>query len=211
MNISSLSSNINSLRKQIIVLGAAVLVLTITLFISVVKLTQIHERVVVVPPGLTGPVTIDWGRADAEYMKSFGFFYATLLGTINPTNINYVADRLSFITEPTVFSDINKQIRSLARDPVFRSSIASANFSVSQMIEDKESGKIFAVGDNTTYSGVGSPTKTQMVYEMEIKIIEGRPLVMSVLRYPGNIARTEKWKRENVGWEKQVAAQEGNS
>lgn len=203
MNISSLSSNINSLRKQVVVLGVVALLLAATLFIAVIKLTQIHDRIVVVPPGLSGPVAIDWGRADTEYMKSFGFFYATLLGTINPSNINYVAERLSFITDRNVFTEINKQIRSLARDPVFISSIASANFSISQMVEDSEGGKIFAIGDNTTYSGVGSPNKTQMVYEMEIKIIEGRPVVQSVSRYPGNIPRTEKWKRENPGWEKQ--------
>ena len=93
MDLSFYSTSLATLRKQVSVLGVACLALSITVCVMSLSLSNVHDRIVVVPPGLSGPVAIDWGRADAEYLKTFGLFYATLLGSVTPRNAMFVARR----------------------------------------------------------------------------------------------------------------------
>lgn len=79
MNHDQYSNSLSALKKQVSILGLACAALSVSVLVSVGTLASRHDRIVVVPPGLSGPVAVDWGRADAEYLKTFGIFYATLL------------------------------------------------------------------------------------------------------------------------------------
>ncbi len=187
-------------RSQSKVLGVVSIVLSAALLLCVFKLVNIHERIVVVPPGLSGPVAIDWGRADAEYLKTFGLFYATLLGTITPRNAEYVADRLSGMTAPNAYAKIRKQILAIGKDPAFVSSGSTSNFVANNLVHEIATGKVFVIGENQTYSGFGAPKVTPVVYEIDAVITEGRPVVNSIVNYPGTDARTIEWKTTHPGW-----------
>ena len=196
------SNSLTSLKRQVSILLLACAALTLTVLICVGSLTSRHDRIVVVPPGLSGPVAIDWGKADVEYMKSFAIFYATLLGTITPRNAEYVADRLSAMTATNSYPLIRKSILSMAKDPSFANSGSATNFVSNQVINEPETGKVFVVGDNQIYSGFGHPKITPVVYEMDISIIEGRPIVSSVVNYPGVDGHTLDWKLNHPDWNK---------
>ena len=202
MNLDIHAASIAGLKKQVSVLGVSCAALSIGLLIAVTALTGRHDRIVVVPPGLSGPVAIDWGKADAEYIKTFGIFYSTLLGTINPRNAEYVADRLSAMTAPEAYAGIRKSILSVAKDPSFAGSGSTTNFISNQVVFEPEAGKVFVAGENRTYSGFGQPKNVSVVYEMDVQIVEGRPVIFSVSNYPGTEAHTAEWKTAHPGWNK---------
>jgi conjugal transfer pilus assembly protein TraE len=147
-------------------------------------------------------VGVDWGRADAEYIKTFAIFYSTLLGTITPRNAEYVADRLSGMTAAAAYPLIRKSILSVAKDPSFAGSGSTTNFVSNQVVYEPESGLVFVTGDYQVYSGFGQPKIISTVYEMSISIIEGRPVVLSATNYPGTQAHTIEWKIANPAWNK---------
>lgn len=205
MNHDQYSNSLSTLKKQVSVLGLACAGLSLAMLIAMVTLASRHERIVIVPPGLSGPVAVDWGRADAEYLKTFGIFYSTLLGTITPRNAEYVADRLTSMTVADAYPEIRKSILSVAKDPSFAGSGSTTNFVSNQVVFEPQTGKVFVSGDNRVYSGFGQPKITQVVYEMDIRIIEGRPIVYSVTNYSGTEPRTIEWKVAHPGWNKPEA------
>jgi conjugal transfer pilus assembly protein TraE len=186
-------------------LAGAVLILCALLGASEIARSTMHDRIVIVPPGLSGPVAVDWGKADSEYIKTFGVFYATLLGTITPRNADYLADRLSGMTDATAYPIIRKQILAVGKDPAFATSGSTSNFISNQVIFEPVTGKVFVVGENQTYSGFGTPKISPVVYEMAISILEGRPVVFSVSNYAGDQPRTAEWKLQHPTWEKDLA------
>lgn len=204
MKLDLYSNSMTSLKRQVTVLGLTSLALAVALSIMVVSTVTHHDRIVIVPPGLSGPVAVDWGHADAEYLKSFGLFYATLIGTITPRNAQYVSDRLSGMTSAAAYPEIRKKILAVAKDPSFAGSGSTTNFVSNSVVFEPETGKVFIVGQNQTYSGFGAVKIHQVVYEIDARIIEGRPVVSSVINYPGVEARTKLWKTQHPGWDKVV-------
>lgn len=202
MNLNKYTSTLSGAKSATAVLGVACAALSVALLIAVSALASARERVVVVPPGLSGPVRIDWGRADTEYLKTFGVFYSTLLGTINPRNAEYVADRLSGMTAPEAYAQIRKSILATAKDPAFAGSGSTSNFVSRQVIQEPESGLVFVVGENQTYSGFGQAKVTPVTYEMDVRIVEGRPVVYSIVNYAGSDPHTAEWKQAHPGWDK---------
>jgi conjugal transfer pilus assembly protein TraE len=200
MNIDLHTADRESLKRLNMVLGLTTLLLAAALLLVFVSLSGKKERVVIVPPGLSGPVSVDWGRADAEYMKSFALFYATLIGTINPRNVEYVADRLSAMTSPEAYINVRRTLLSLAKDPLFSNGGAVTNFVSNEVIYESESGLIFVLGANQTQTGYGQPKIAPVVYELNVGIVEGRPVVRSVSNYPGTQAHTLEWKAANPNW-----------
>jgi conjugal transfer pilus assembly protein TraE len=196
------SNSLSTLKKRESLLGLTCAALSVSLVIAVSSLAMRRDRVVVVPPGLSGPVAVDWGRANAEYMKTFAVFYSTLLGTITPRNAEYVADRLSGMTSPTAYPLVRKSILAAAKDPAFLNSGSTMNFVSNSVVHENETGKVFVLGEHQVYSGFGMPKVAPVVYELDIRIAEGRPVVMSVTNYPGTDARTKEWKQTHPGWDK---------
>lgn len=197
MNLISHSNNIVSLKRLAAVLSVACVSLSVSNLVLLSSNMAIHERIVVVPPGLSGPVAIDWGKADAEYIKSFGLFYATLVGTIIPKNVEYVADRLSAMTSVEAYPIIRKKLLSLAKDSEFMSSGSSINFISNSIIYEPDRSKVFVVGENRIQSGYGAAKTSNIVYEMDIKIVEGRPILMLLQNYPGDAPKTRLWYEQH--------------
>ncbi|WP_075588247.1 TraE/TraK family type IV conjugative transfer system protein [Rhodoferax antarcticus] len=197
MNLNAHSNNIVSLKRSNSLLAVACVVMALTIAMMAISSSSKHERIVIVPPGLSGSVEVDWGGASAEYIKSFGIFYATLVGTISPKNVTYVADRLSSMTTVNSYSVIRKRLLSLALDPQFVNSGSSVNFVSSEVVYEPERKKVFVIGESRVQSGYGEVKITPIVYEMDIEILEGRPVVMLLDNYVGTAPRTAKWILEH--------------
>lgn len=197
MNLTDHSNNIVSLKRSNSILAIACVVMALTIAMMSISNASKHERIIVVPPGLSGPVEIDWGGASAEYIKTFGIFYATLLGTISPKNVNYVADRLASMTSVSAYSVIRMRLLSLAKDPQFVNSGSSVNFVSNEVVYEPERKKVFVVGESRVQSGYGNVKVSPVVYEMDIDMIEGRPVVMLLENYEGIAAHTAKWIQEH--------------
>lgn len=203
MNLSTHSNNIVSLKRSNSILAIACAVMALTIAMMMISASSKHERIVIVPPGLSGPVEIDWGAASSEYMKTFGIFYATLVGTISPKNVTYVADRLSAMTSVSAYPIIRKRLLSLAQDPQFVNSGSSVNFVSQEVIYEPERKKVFVVGESRVQSGYGNVKVSPIVYEMDIEMMEGRPVVMLLENYEGSQPHTTKWVLEHPNTKKE--------
>lgn len=195
MNVEFQTQSLASKDRMISSLSLTVAALAIALLASVISLVTRHDRIVIVPPGLKEVAKIDWGSADAEYLKSFGMFYTTLMGSITPKNVEFLADRLSSMTAPEIYPQIRSKLLALSKDPSFMSSAASSSFITSQIIYDPETKLVFIVGDNQIFNGFGALKHNNMVYEIDVRMIEGRPVVYGITNYEGTEARTAEWRR----------------
>lgn len=198
MNLISHSNNIASLKRLAAILSVTCISLSISNLVLLSSNTSIHERIIIVPPGLSGPVNVDWGKADAEYIKTFGLFYATLIGTITPRNVEYVADRLSAMTSAEAYPVIRKKLLSLSKDVEFMSSGTAINFISYSIIYEPDRGKVFVTGESRIQAGVGAAKASLVTYEMDIRIIEGRPVVLLLQNYPGDKPHTREWLEQNA-------------
>lgn len=203
MNLNIYGNNIRSLHKLTLILATICLATVVALIFTILHANSIKERIVIVPPGLSGPVSVDWGKADAEYIKTFGVFYSTLVGSINPRNVEYVADRLSAMTSTEAYPQIRRSLLMLAKDPLFMDQATSSNFVSQSLVYEVDRNKVFVIGEIRVQGSTGQARIFPTVYEMTITIKEGRPIVHSVDNYPGGEPHTAKWLLENPGWNKE--------
>jgi len=182
--------------RIIMILSIVVALQTVGLGLLGAKLYRHRERVVVMPPLALQEgrrMEIAWESANQEYAKSFAMYVATLIGNITPENVTFVADSISTYFSPTIYSDVRARILSLAKDEVWSTSTQASYFAPRQVIYEEGTNRVFVVGD-IIITGYGKLSERRpVIYEMIVKIRDGRPLVDHFTSYEGTQPRTVKW------------------
>jgi conjugal transfer pilus assembly protein TraE len=168
--------------------------LALTLMGAVYLAIGNRERVVLVPPQLDTRVSLDMSTASSEYLKSFGLYIATLAGNITPYNIEFITDILSRHLDSRVYTAVRTRLRAVADDPLFRSSGGASWFEAKRLDFEKETSRVFVVGQlNTLSAGKSSADVAPVVYDLKIEMRDGRPLVTALNSYEGSEPHTLKW------------------
>ena len=158
-----------------------------------------RERVVLVPPQLDARVTVGMSTASSEYLKSFGLYIATLAGNITPYNVEFLTGILSRHLDARVYTAVRTKLQAVAADPVFRSSGGASWFEAKRLDYEKETSRVFVVGQfNTLSAGKSSPEVAPVVYDLKIEMRDGRPLVTALDSYEGSEPRTLKWQASHA-------------
>lgn len=182
--------------RAVVILSVVLVLQGIALGIMSVKLYRHRERVVVMPPLALQEgrrMEIAWASANQEYSKSFGLYLATLIANITPENVTFVADSISTYFDSRIYSEVRTKILSLAQDEVWATSAQASYFAPRQVIYEDATERVFVVGDITT-TGYGKLSdKKPVIYEMIIRIRDGRPLVEHFTSYEGSQPHTVKW------------------
>jgi conjugal transfer pilus assembly protein TraE len=132
--------------------------------------------------------------ASSEYLKSFGLYIATLAGNITPYNIEFITDILSRHLDSRVYTAVRTRLRAVADDPLFRSSGGASWFEAKRLDFEKETSRVFVVGQlNTLSAGKSSADVAPVVYDLKIEMRDGRPLVTALNSYEGSEPHTLKW------------------
>ena len=181
----------NSIRTNYMLAAACVGMVLISL-LSVYTALTAHERIVVVPAGMTQQATIDWTSADATYLKSFGLFIATLIGNITPSNVHFVVDSLSSYMSPAIYSEVRKKMLSMADSAQFRDSAFATRFVPASVIYEPDTHKVFVQGQMIVSTAITKQTD-ELVYEMMLTIRNGQPIVDSIESYDGSQSHTQAW------------------
>lgn len=181
----------NSIRANLMLSAACVIMAVITLFAAVTSLTR-HDRIVIVPAGLAGKTSVEWTSADSSYYKSFGLFVATLIGNITPHNVKFVSDALSPYMGSVIYSDIRKRMLSLAESAQFRDSATATRFVPASVLYEPDTHKVFVQGQMIITTAISSRAE-EMVYEMTLVIKDGMPIVDSISSYEGTDLHTQQW------------------
>lgn len=173
--------------------------LAVTLMGTVYLAIGNRERVVLVPPQLDARVTVGMSTASSEYLKSFGLYIATLAGNITPYNVEFLTGILSRHLDSRVYTAVRTRLQAVAADPVFRSSGGASWFEARRLDYEKETSRVFVVGQlNTLSAGRSSPDVAPVVYDLKIEMRDGRPLVTALDSYEGSEPRTLKWQASHA-------------
>lgn len=159
-----------------------------------VKVLDMHERVVLTPPYVSEKMEIAWNSANQEYLKGFGLYLSGLLGNITPKNADFIIENVSYFLDSAIYSEARTKLKAMTNDPVFNNSGVFSYFLPNGIVYEAETNKVFVLGDLVMGSAASTPKSSPTVYEFQITIDKGRPLVRSIDNYAGTEARTQQWK-----------------
>lgn len=185
-------------------------ILALLLFVAVTEMLSVKdkERIALVPPYLNEKMSVGWNSASENYYKSFGLYFATLVGNITPSNVDFVIDILSTFLAPEIYTSIKPKLIALSKDAVFRESGGTSAFHSSHIDYEPETSKVFVMGTMTTASYAKTqPELKTVVYEMAIHIKDGLPNITYLDSYEGAQPRTLKWMAANPEQAKQIKEQ----
>lgn len=161
--------------------------------VSVYALLNQHERVVLTPPHLDTAVQVGWNSASAEYLKSYGLYFALLTANVTPKNVSFVIDVLSGALSSRIYPEVRKKLLALSEDPIFRTQGASVRFDPTKVTYEAETNKVFVAGDMATQNAVGRNESRPMVYELVILMKDGKPVIDGLNSYEGSDPHTLRW------------------
>lgn len=200
MRLKMLGTTIDLALKNNTYLLFSNVILAGLLAASVTANLSSHERVTLVPPQLDKQAEISWNSADANYMKAFGLYVASMVGNITPKNVKLTADAIGAHLDAEIYAPVRSQILSLANDETFQRSNAMNYFapsSVTYEVDEQKRNKVFVVGTLTTVgfnqNDNTRPDGNPVVYEIGVKIQAGRPIITSFTSYQGKQPHTAKW------------------
>ena len=172
--------------------------LSITTFLLTISALGKHDRVVIVPPGLNGEASVSWNSSDAQYITAMATAYAIAVGSINPKNINTVVDKLSALSDPAFYSVLKKKLLARTLNPVFTGSGVSISFTpTATTTYDPEINTVYVYGEESINTAYGPSKISPFIYEVVLKVVEGRPVIFGITSYPGLEAHTPKWKTDH--------------
>jgi type IV conjugative transfer system protein TraE len=170
-------------------LSIAVLLLTLMAFNQ-------RERVVVVPPVVSDQYEISFNSANASYYKSWALYVSTFLGNINPGNATFVAEGLETSFSPELYKKMQQGILEQAED--LRLTGRALRFYPDRVMYEKKSQKTFVTGKQEIVSSSGAVKEQEVVYEMQVQIQNGKPVVSQFEFYAG-APRTLDWLAKHGG------------
>jgi hypothetical protein len=204
------SANLVSLnaRNQLLtyINGGLALLLAISIYVNL----STHDRLVFVPQGLPANTTVSWDTADPVYMNLTATGFAQLIGSIDPKNINFVVDALSKVLEPRLYVDVRKKLLSKSKSQAFINSGSTTSFTptLSPIFEADptgKGGKSFVFGDQATSNFYSKMEKQAWVYEISLRILDGKPVITAIDSYPGVEAHTADWKLKHPDYKRPEA------
>jgi conjugal transfer pilus assembly protein TraE len=164
--------------------------LAIALVIALILAFNQRERIVVVPPVINDQFEVAYDSANATYYESWALYVATFVGNINPANSTFVVEGLSRAFTPDLYTTMRQQI--LEQSEELRISGRSLRFYPDRVVFEKQSSKTFVTGKQEIVSANGAVKEQEVVYEMQIRIRDGIPMVGQFDFYPG-APRTVEW------------------
>ena len=74
--------------------------LAITVVLLSFKLSQSHERLIIVPPTVNDRYELDWHGATAEYYKDIALWLSGTMGAVSRSNVDYVTNVVNRFMDP---------------------------------------------------------------------------------------------------------------
>lgn len=193
---SNLFRRWNELNKIVAILLISNVVLAVGFTIAAAKNATSHERVVLVPPNMTESAEVAWRNASGEYFKSWGLYVATMIGNITPSTVDFTVDSLSNLFAAEIYTSLREKLLAIAQDENLKRAGTVNYFSPVQAIYEPATAKTFIAG-NLIIKYRNRMDTQPVVYEMQIEMLAGLPLIRNFSSYPGTDAHTLKWKNAN--------------
>jgi conjugal transfer pilus assembly protein TraE len=103
-----------------------------------------HQRVILVPPQLTQPVSVSVTSVDANYLQAMGVFFAQLRLTTTPDEVISQQQLLMRYVDPSIYADFEKRLKEEATS-IIKYKFNSVFF-VNQVIPDPQHMRVVIKG-----------------------------------------------------------------
>lgn len=154
-----------------------------------------RERVVLVPPGLAGPTSVNWSSADEVYLKNYALYFTMTFVQVNPRNLQHVSESLTTFVDPAIYSEMRSIVLARAKNPFFHSSGTAILFEpTGPMVFEAETETVFIPGNEIVTTGLGKATPKGVVYEVRIRMVAGKPVIYGFSSYPGSNIHNKEWR-----------------
>lgn len=197
MKLRQILKNISALQSTTVFLLGSNFVLALGVVYFLVLADHTRERIVLVPPHLEEKAQIAWNNANAEYFKSFGLYIATMVGNLNPKNASFIVDSLAGYFDPIIYNEFRQQALMIVEDPILKAGNAVIAFQPSIVAYEDITGRVFVSGKLSTITNNVEKQK-DVVYEMRMRIENGRPLIDHFTSYEGRTFHTLDWYQNTV-------------
>lgn len=169
--------------------------LAITVVLLSFKLSQSHERLIIVPPTVNDRYELDWHGATAEYYKDIALWLSGTMGAVSRSNVDYVTNVVNRFMDPAIAKAVTQKLQEYAFDPAIESSNATAWFVSRSVVWEEPTSKVFVTGEINTQVNMSSSSRKEVVFEYTLTMQDGKPFVTAFTSYAGHDARTAKWLR----------------
>jgi conjugal transfer pilus assembly protein TraE len=168
----------------------------VLLILSFVNITaHQRERIVIVPPGLTGPTPINWSVADETYLKNYALYFTMAFVQVNPRNVQHLIESLTTFVDPSIYSEMLNVVHTRAKNPFFHTSGTSILFEpTAPMVFESETETVFIPGNEIVTTGLGKANPKNVVYEVRVRMIAGKPVIYGFKSYSGSVIHNKEWK-----------------
>ncbi|MCW2456417.1 TraE/TraK family type IV conjugative transfer system protein (plasmid) [Rahnella aceris] len=162
-------------------------VLVVLLAALVGKLVFFTDPVTIVtPPNQTEEFKITGNKASENYKTQWGLFFATMVGNINPKNIEFVIDYITKALAPSLQSKVSEQFKTMANLMATRG--VDQTFVPSDIYYDPINDFVYVWGTKTTKL-INVPNKSETsrwTYQMTIGVKNGIPRIAYFDNYSGS-------------------------
>lgn len=208
MNLKNMLQKLSLSSNVVLSMLISNTVLVLVVFMMMDRVLSERERVALVPPFLNERITVSWNSASEGYYKSWGLYFAVLIGNITPSNVDFVTDILSTFLDEKIYTSVKPKLIALSQDPIFRESGGASVFAPGHIAFEPETSKVFVPGTMTMTSyAKAQPELKNVVYEFAIYIKDGVPKISYLDSYEGVQPRTLKWMAANPELAKQAKEQ----
>lgn len=155
------------LKFAIIILGVAVVINTVGVFIALDK-----QRVILVPPVINSKLVVSGDKASDEYLKEFARYILGLALTYNPATARAQFSEILAVYDPSEFQSARKGLYELA-DKI-ENTRASSAFYIQSITNDAEKRRIEVTGTKNTYMAEQKADSVQTTYIIEYRFNSGK-------------------------------------
>ena len=165
--------------QQRMINGVLVLIVLFLVFL----VTQKEEKIVLQPVTLGSEAWLMEEKSSQNYKEAWAFFMAQLQGNVDPSNVDFVKDRVEVLLTPRirkrVMDSFTEQAQAIKVDGV------RMRFEPEQVLHEESTGKLFVVGTGFVSGELDDEEKQRRTYEYKIAIQNFAPQFTSISTYQG--------------------------
>lgn len=157
--------------------------LILTNLVSTVGWLTKDRVTVLVPQGLSEEAEIASKKASGGYKKSWGLFVSQMLGNITPGNADFMLNTLAPMLESSLYVRFRQSV-TVELDDIKKNNLTTS-FEPKQVTYEAATDKVFVAGRTIIEAVGGTRQQFDRVFELQIQIKNGQPLITSMESYQG--------------------------
>lgn len=190
----------NITRVANLFLAAGLMFAMMTLFFKDSEVIAIPEQ------NLFGELSVQGDKANQNYQQAWAYSVSTMIGNINPQNIDFVKKIMMKVLSPQLQVQIEPMLDRQAEMIKMRD--IRQVFIADDLMHEPETDLITVWGQKITFIGGEPKADTKWSYEFKVVARNGRPKITHIDQYPGTPRkRNQAMKNRNEAPADDPAAQ----